>query len=526
MNFEPFVAPIWATNANLVHAWNRRRWLASVIGLGCMAAYRIGPTRVHAGPVDRTAADNEVESFRVRSIMELNGEVRLKNQAVAIERRDGKQLVARTATVRSTSTLDYEEQYRLGADTTNDRCLQSFQEASSEITVDQHVTKTTLRDTSREIVKLATPTGMLSVAPANPMFAAERDLVEGSLTSMYLDQILTDKDVEISDQWDMDRSIACRLLNLDAIQEGKLTLRLVDVDAKQAHLTIQGRLTASVRSVATELVLEGKAVMDREGGFVSWLALRIDETREIGEAEPGFKITATLRVLRAPIDSLTSSRTLDEALGEIPSMESANMLQFQSDLGFYRFLADRRWSTYRDNGEEATLRFIVGNRRVAQCNIANLVDYEPGRQLSLEGYQSDVQRLISKSGHDILETSERLSGTSHRVLRIVTTGQVEGIPIRWIYYHISNDTGRRLSMTYTLDEASVELFADQDQQLAGSIELLAWPKKLDATALESQDTASVPDTQGEAGEGAKKTAAAKTSSAPRADTAGSSSRKR
>lgn len=162
------------------------------------------------------------------------------------------------------------------------------------------------------------------------------------------------------------------------------------------------------------------------------------------------------------------------------------MLQFQSDRGFYRFLADRRWTTYRDNGEEATLRFIVGNRRVAQCNIANLIDYEPGRQLSLEGFQADVQRWIDTAGHEILEASERLSSTKHRLLRVVVGGTTEGVPIRWIYYHVSNDEGRRLSMTFTLDESSQETFGDQDQQLAGTIELLAWPSKLNPEELREE----------------------------------------
>jgi hypothetical protein len=230
-------------------------------------------------------------------------------------------------------------------------------------------------------------------------------------------------------------------------------------------------------------VIDGKGTLDRRDGYVSWLAIQTEETREIGEAEPGFKITATIRVLRAPIEVMTHGRTLQEALQDIPSWESAGMLQFQSDHGFYRFLADRRWTTYRDNGEEATLRFIVGNRRVAQCNIANLVDFEPGRQLSMAGFQSDLREVTSRAGHEILEASERLSNTKHRLLRVVVSGSVDGVPVRWIYYHVSNDTGRRLSMTFVFDEASLETFAEQDQQLASTIELLTWPSKLNPAEL-------------------------------------------
>jgi hypothetical protein len=310
---------------------------------------------------------------------------------------------------------------------------------------------------------------------------------------MFIDQILTDKEVSVGDKWNVESAVTARLFNLDGVQDGKLSVCLVDVDDTQAQLAIEGRLTASVRDVATEMQVEGKGVMDRKGGYVSWLALRIVETREIGEAEPGFEVTATMRLLRAPIEGLSSGRTLAQALKEVPSLSAASMLQFQSDHGYYRFLADRRWSTYRDNGEEATLRFIVNNRRIAQCNVANLVDFEAGRQLSLDGFQSDVKRLISKGGNEILEASEKISSASHRLLRIVVGGSVEGVPIRWIYYHISNDSGRRLTMTFTLDEDSLEAFAEQDHQLTDTLELLTWPSKLDPKLLESPEAAEVTD---------------------------------
>ncbi len=480
MNFELITA--LNSMCERDNRWSRRAWfasLASSLACGHLLANRLVPSAFGTGPEEKQVKST---MFRVRSVLDLQGEVRLKNQEHSIERKNGKQLIARTAPVRSTSTLDYDEQYVLG-DVQGDSCLQYFHEAKTEVNVDGHVTKTELRESCREIVKHSAASGMVSVAPSQPMFAAERDMVEGSLTTMYLDALLTEDQVAIGDKWNVNTEAAAKLLNIDAIHEGKLTVCLVDLDKDNAQLAIEGRIIGSVRNVATEMVIEGKGTLDRRGGYVSWLALQTEETREIGEAEPGFKVTATLRVLRAPIEVMSHGRTVNEALQDIPSWESAGILQFQSDHGFYRFLADRRWTTYRDNGEEATLRFIVGNRRVAQCNIANLVDFEAGRQLSMEGFQSDLRQVTSRAGHEILEASERLSSSKHRMLRVVVSGSVDGVPVRWIYYHVSNDTGRRLSMTFVFDETSLETFAEQDQQLAGTIELLSWPSKLNPDEL-------------------------------------------
>lgn len=444
--------------------------------------------------------DSKLPTFRIRSVLELQGEVHLMSQGSGPERRDGKQVIAKRPPVQSTTTLDYDEQYEI-LTKQDDQCVQYFHEAKAEINVDGHVTTTELRQPCREIVKRAALSGIQSASPAQPLFAAERDLVEGSLTTMYLDELLTEKEVSIGDKWSVDSAVIAKLLNLDAVHDGKLIVCLVDTDKEKANLAIEGRLTGSIRNVNTEMVIEGKAVLDRRGGYISWLAMKTEETREVSEAEPGFKVTANLRVLRAPVEQMSHGRTLDVALKDIENWESIGILQFQSDQGFYRFLADRRWTTYRDNGEEATLRFIVGNRRVAQCNITNLIDFEPGRQLTLEGFQVDVGQLISKGKHEMLEASERLSSNNHRLLRITVGGVVEGVPVRWIYYHVSNDLGRRLTMTFVMDEASLETFGEQDQQLAGTIELLAWPSKKDLeqakddkSGIQGESAAAAPKT--------------------------------
>jgi hypothetical protein len=225
--------------------------------------------------------------------------------------------------------------------------------------------------------------------------------------------------------------------------------------------------------------------LDRSSGTVSWFAANIEETRDISESEPGFQVTAQVKILRSKIDGMSNARALGEVLSKMGNRDAASLLQFQSDTGFYRFLASRKWSTYRDNGEEATLRYVVNNRVVAQCNVTNMVDFEPGRQLSLEGFKADVARAIGNNLVEIVEGSERLTSNNLRLLRVVSQGNVQGVGIDWIHYHLSNDSGRRVVLAFTLNEANSELFAQEDAQIAGSFELVNWPTKLDSKALDA-----------------------------------------
>ncbi len=466
-------------NANRL---GRREWLAASIAAASSLVWSTKPAMCQSKkPLDVTTSG----LFRIRAVLEINGEIRLKSQTNDATNKNGKAIAAKTAPIKASSTVDFDEQYETSTQLLDCKSYQHYHESSSEIQIDRHVTKTSLREQCRDIIRVGTDQGIVAACPNSPLFAAERDLIEGPINTMFLDQLLTEKKVNIADKWVIDSSVACRLLNIDAIQDGKLVMCLVGADEEKAQLEMEGTLSASVRQVPTVIKIEGKAQLDRKASYITWFAVNITETREISEAEPGFRIAAQLRILRSPIEAVTNGETLKTMSERLGPLESASMFQFQSDLGYYRFVANRKWSTYRDSGEEATLRYVVNNRVISQCNITNMIDYEPGRQLSLEGFQADVKNSVGKALTEVVEASERLSSNKLRLLRVVSRGGIQGVDIQWIHYHVSNDYGRRVVIAFTLNEANLESFAAEDAQIADSFELVNWPTKLDPTALET-----------------------------------------
>jgi hypothetical protein len=459
----------------------RRSWLiasiAAVTSLGIQG-------KTSAQPNPNGSLDSKGR-FRVRAELDISGEIRLKSQSPEALARVGKTKADRTAPIKAKSTIDYDEQFVTTARLQGCKSYQHFHEASSEIQIDRNVTKTTLREQCRDILRLGSDQGVLTTCTDAPLFAAERDLVELPINTMFLEELLTDQEVNVLDKWSLSSEASCRLLNLDAIHEGKLLVCLVDADAKTAQLEINGTVAASVRQVPTSIAVEAKAQLDRQSGTIAWLAANLDETREISESEPGFHVMAQIRLKRMPIDEMTSGLTLERVAGRVDGPDSIGILQFQSDLGYYRFLASRKWSTYRDNGEEATLRFVVSNRVVSQCNVTNMIDFEPGRQLSMDGFLIDVKKALSANSIEIVESAEKISANKLRLLRVVSRGTIQGVDIRWIHYHVSNDNGRRLVLAFTLNEANLDLFAAEDEQILGAFELLDWPTKLDAKAIEA-----------------------------------------
>lgn len=460
----------------------RREWILATLATATSLAFSNISLAQNAS---KNSSSDASGMFRVRAVLEVTGEIRLKSQVADAKGKNGKAIAAKTAPIKASSTIDFDEQFETNSLLTGCRTYQYFHEANSEIQVDRHTTKTTLRDQCRDILRLGTDQGILTACANSPLFAAERDLIEGPINSMFLDQLLTDKEVNIADKWTIDNEVASRLFNMDKVHEGKLVMCLIDANDEKAQLEIEGTILASVRQVPTTLKIEGKAQLDRAGGYISWFAVNIEETRDIGEAEPGFKIMAQLKLLRSKIETLTTSDTLESVASRVGNIDAASLLQFQSDMGYYRFVANRKWSTYRDNGEEATLRYVVDNRVAAQCNVTNMIDYEPGRQLSLDGFKADVKNAIGNSLTEIVEGAERLSSNKLRLLRVMSRGNVQGVDIQWIHYHISNDNGRRVVLAFTLNEDNLEIFAEEDAQLADSFELIDWPTKVDVKSVEA-----------------------------------------
>lgn len=462
---------------------NRRSWILGSITAGLVVASNRSYATTHRSG----------SMFRVRTIVKLNGEIRLKSQINDARTNKGKAIAAKTAPILASTVVDFEEHTQIGASLADCKSYLHVLEAESDVQVDRTITKTKLRDSCRDIVRIGSDREMVTACLDNPLFAAERELIDIPINSMFLDSLLTKKEVRVTDSWKVDNDSTCSLLGVEAVLDGGLNVYLVKNDDKSAQLEVKGTISASVQNVATVITVDGKAQVDRESGYITWFAANVDETRDISERAPGFKVMAQVQMRRAKIDEISSGLTLQSVASRMPSLEAASLQQFQSDLGYFRFLASRKWMTYRDSGEEATYRYIVDNHRVAQCNVTNMIDYEPGRQLSMEGFVVDVKTSLGSSLIEILESSERVTSSGMRSIRVASRGSAQGVDIVWIHYHISNDDGRRAIAVFMLNEDQQSEFAAEDAQIISTFELINWPTKLDKKSVEAAAAATKSD---------------------------------
>ena len=96
-----------------------------------------------------------------------------------------------------------------------------------------------------------------------------------------------------------------------------------------------------------------------------------------------------------------------------------------------------------------------------------------GKNLSLEKFQSDVQQSLGKNFGQFVEATKSTSANGFHVLRITAVGVASELPVQWIYYHIGDNQGRRVSFVFTLEQKLAERFAAADVVLTRSVEFTA-----------------------------------------------------
>ncbi len=103
----------------------------------------------------------------------------------------------------------------------------------------------------------------------------------------------------------------------------------------------------------------------------------------------------------------------------------------------------------------------------------------------MEEFQDDVRRALGKSFGEVIEAGQSPNDANCRVFRVVVhgvyhataPGNVPDIPMRWIYYLVSDSQGRQAALTFTVEQEAIERFADADKPMVRSLRFVDPAKK-------------------------------------------------
>ncbi len=445
----------------------RRQFLLATAALA--TAHLDLPSAIAAGTAVMLERQRQ-DLMRVRIEMDVEGNVNVAENPL-VSRKSAQKLP-----IKSDAVFDYEERYRhlenqgVSAVTTVERY---YHEARSESRVNRALQHSDLRDSVRTTIVRRDNLPEVIYAVDDYFHRDELELLRVPASSVATDQLIPTQSVTEGSTYEIAADALRSVLNLTSIEASDVTAEVVSIGEKNAKIQFRGKVDGSVEGVPTVIRTIGKLTFDRILGTCTWLAMAVHETREIGIAEPGFDVAATIKMVRRPLEKTIALPPRPPEINLLASVPADRLyIDLTSEQLGVGVLMNRHWRLMSDLPGAAMMRMVEDDRSIAQCDFRSLPSLEPGTQWTLEAFQADIRRTLGEQLTELIEADQRLGESGLRVLRVVAQGVVQGVPIQWIVLHFSDDSGRRVLATFTMEGDRAETFAGADVQLASTLRFI------------------------------------------------------
>lgn len=477
--------------------YNRRTFVGAVAGL--TAAGVVSPLIVSAedeadspelpsikSPV-KLIEDRDLQLFRVRLAVSAKGNVDIASDPLVSRKSETK------LPITSEAVFDYEERYRYPRGAAKDSPViateRFYHEAASDSTLNKKPQSFSLRDDIRSTIVRRDMLPETIYSNDGHFTHEELGLIRTPVSGVSLGMLLPSDAVMPGDTYTPSDEAIASLLNLTSYDAGEQSCSMETIDAETAKIKLTGKVDGSVDGVPTLIRYVGKLTFDRQTNTCSWLALAVHETRDIGKAEPGFDVSATMRMIRQPMAKPVglSARAANINM-EAPIPGEKAMVMVTSDRLQFTSLVDRRWWMMKDVAGAAMMRMIESESSLGQCNLKPLVMLPEGKQWTLEAFEKDVRDSMKDQPVKFIQANQRMSAQGARVLQLTAAGKTEGVDIRWVFQHFSDDNGRRMLATFVSDARSFPTMSATVDQFAETLRFTT-PKPTVAPKESTEKTA-------------------------------------
>lgn len=349
--------------------------------------------------------------------------------------------------------------------------LRYYWDASADLEINESAKQSRkLRDT-RQLMHLSSGSTAAEriTSPYGPLTRDEIELVDVATNAFPPDQLLPNRSVEIDETWSHKNDVIAGLLRIEKVTSGSLKSTVKEIGKDKVTISLSGDVEGSIEGVDSEIEVKGNYQFDRKQKMVTWIALAIREQRDVGLAAPGFHVVSRIRTARQPIEESEMLTPEVVARTSLQRSEGDYLLDFVSKGQNFQMATDRSWHLLSQRRFSSQLRMVEDGDLLATCRIDYLTKGVPGTQITLDGFREDVQRALAKNCKEIVSASQSVNSENVRVLRVEASGEVAQTPITWIYCHLSDDEGHRLSFVYTLESSMMSRFDNADQAMTSSV---------------------------------------------------------
>jgi hypothetical protein len=97
--------------------------------------------------------------------------------------------------------------------------------------------------------------------------------------------------------------------------------------------------------------------------------------------------------------------------------------------------------------------------------------------LTLEKFKKEVATIVEADKAARLQSAEQLKSRSGlNILEIQVSGEVEDVPLNWMYFHVSNIQGRCVTFVFTHEQELASEVRPAARKLVGNLTFLLQKK--------------------------------------------------
>jgi len=373
--------------------------------------------------------------------------------------------------VAADATLHYTEQ-PVNAGSTGEAgrtALRHYTEAGAHLRIDGSTVHSTLPAEARTLFTATTADGLCFWLADGFVTREERDLLSLPFDTAWHSLLEPPSTAVEGTTWTLTNAGLAGLLCIDTITAGAVTATVEALSANHLTIGLTGSLRGGVDGVPTEIELSASYQWDTNStnppGLRS-LRCQFHERRQAGYVTPGLDIEATVEQTCRQLNAEELSQQASPAAradGEIPRRGPGRPgnLWLADPYGRFNLVYDDGWRIIEQQSDQTVLRLIDHGRLLGQVSIVPLppTAEAPG----LAAFQDDIECSLAGQFNHLVEATESRRSNGTRILRVASDGEADGLPFRWIHYHVATGNGAQATLSFMVESGQQERFGEADR---------------------------------------------------------------
>ncbi len=301
---------------------------------------------------------------------------------------------------------------------------------------------------------------------------AERDLLVVPFDPAWQDALRPPPAAEAKTSWTLATADLAGLLCIDTVTAGSVVATVEQVEDACLVISLEGGITGGVDGVPTSIDLTASYRWDAgaadQSGLMT-LTARVHEQRQAGHVTPGLTVEAAIETTRrwgttataeseeARVEQTTAHRGPRRGPGRPGS------LWLTDPCGRFDLVYDARWRSIQQQADQTVLRLIDRGRLLGQVSIIPLPP--AAESPSLAAFQRDIERSLEGQFNHLVAAAESERSNGTRILRVASDGEADGLPFRWIHYHLTGVHGTPVTLSFMVESGQLERFGEADRLL-------------------------------------------------------------